>query len=91
MSVCIYKYIVDHSRSVEHVMTSHRKISTKVIAPLSMNLYHDGKGRIVTKISVGYFQFFSIVVQVVGYVEREVRLQRKWSEEQWNTILTLPI
>ncbi|KAH0784216.1 hypothetical protein KY290_003814 [Solanum tuberosum] len=40
----IYKYIGDHSCGVEHAISSHRKLSTKVIVSLCVNLYHDGKG-----------------------------------------------
>ena len=57
----VYKYIDDHSCSVEHVINSHRKLSTKVIAPLSMNLYRDSKGPNVKEIQRIVFNIFHCI------------------------------
>ncbi|XP_049394915.1 uncharacterized protein LOC125859260 [Solanum stenotomum] len=46
----IYKYIGEHSCSVEHANSGHRKISIKVIASLCVNMYRDGKDPNVNEI-----------------------------------------
>ncbi|PHU25431.1 hypothetical protein BC332_03763 [Capsicum chinense] len=46
----IYKYVADHSCGVEYATRCHRKISSKVIASLRVNMYHEEKGSDTSKI-----------------------------------------
>ncbi|KAH0696194.1 hypothetical protein KY290_013558 [Solanum tuberosum] len=54
----IYKYIGEHSYSVEHANNSHRKISIKVIASLCVDMYRDGKSSNVKEIQRAMFNSF---------------------------------
>ncbi|KAM3218688.1 hypothetical protein P3L10_023219 [Capsicum annuum] len=40
----IYKYVDDHNCGVKYATRSHRKITSKVIAALCVNMYHEGNG-----------------------------------------------
>ncbi|XP_047264265.1 uncharacterized protein LOC124896663 [Capsicum annuum] len=40
----IYKYVGDHNCGIEYATRSHRKITSKVIVPLCVNMYREGKG-----------------------------------------------
>ena len=55
---CIYKYIEEHSCGVEHVNSSHRKLSIKVVASLYVNMYRDGKGPNVKENQKAMFNYF---------------------------------
>ncbi|KAH0652023.1 hypothetical protein KY290_032940 [Solanum tuberosum] len=67
----IYKYIGDHSCSVEHAINNHRKLSIKVIASLCVNIYRDDKGPNVKEIQMTIFNIFHCSPSYWKYWKRD--------------------